>query len=240
MQPRADEGSRIVVLSGIGLSEDYQHFKNATFRGLPMEELSTLEAWKRDRDLVREYFDERRLQVAHLLPSPAHEALARLQHVLGPKRTMLVTQSIDGLLQKAAAHDVIETQGSLFRLRCEGDAEHPRVGVFGVQNREARCSVCQALMRPDVVWSGEPILDSLRINVALRTCDFFMAVGTSGEAEPTATFVRVAHKAGARCIEVNPKPSHGLFHEVINERAEIALPQVFGQWLGDEVTTVDE
>jgi NAD-dependent deacetylase len=235
-QPRPDEGSRIVVLSGVGLSIDYQRFKDATWQGHTIHELQRREMWDQYPDLVRAYYDERRIDVASVIPSPAHDALARLQHVLGPKRCMLVTQSIDGLLHKAAAHEAIETRGSLFRLRCANDDGHPRVGIFGAQDPARTCGICSGPLRPDAVFEGEPFEDIGRIHLALQSCDFFMAVGTSGRKQPAAGFVSLAHESGAYCIEVNPNPTSTAYDEVVNQVAETALPKVFAKWLGDEVT----
>jgi len=239
-QPRADEGTRVVVLSGAGLSQasGIPTFRDSDglWEGRSIEEVATPEGWQADRELVRTFYDQRRIACAQVLPNPGHEALARLQHALGVKRCTLVTQNIDGLLQKASAADVIEMHGSLWRLRCEREATHPLIGVYGAQSREARCSVCDAMLRPDVVWFGELPSDMERIQEAVSTCDVFMSIGTSGVVYPAAGLVRIAKRAGARTIEVNPKPSGGVFDEVIEEFAEDALPRLIGRWLNEDQT----
>jgi NAD-dependent deacetylase len=239
-QPRADEGTRVVVLSGAGLSQasGIPTFRDSDglWKGRAIEEVATPEGWQADRELVRTFYDQRRIACAQVLPNPGHEALARLQHALGVKRCTLVTQNIDGLLQKASAADVIEMHGSLWRLRCEREATHPLIGVYGAQSREARCSACDAMLRPDVVWFGELPSDMERIQEAVSTCDVFMSIGTSGVVYPAAGLVRIAKRAGARTIEVNPKPSGGVFDEVIEEFAEDALPRLIGRWLNEDQT----
>jgi NAD-dependent deacetylase len=239
-QPSADEGTRVVVLSGAGLSQasGIPTFRDSDglWQGRSIQDVATPEGWHADRELVRTFYDQRRIACAQVLPNPGHEALARLQHALGVKRCTLVTQNIDGLLQKASAADVIEMHGSLWRLRCERDSQHPLIGVYGPQNRDARCSICEAMLRPDVVWFGELPSDMEGIHQAVATCDVFMSIGTSGVVYPAAGLVRIAKSGGARTIEVNPKPSGGLFDEVIEERAEEALPRLIGRWLNEEQT----
>ena len=60
-----------------------------------------------------------------------------------------------------------------------------------------------------------------------------MAVGTSGRVYPAAGFVQLARAAGAECIEINPKPTEGFFDHVYADPAEVAVPRVVGEWLGE-------
>ena len=231
------EKRQIVVLSGAGLSaaSGVPTFRDADglWEGHRFEDVATPQAWFRDRELVRRFYDQRRVNCASVLPNPGHEALARLQHLLGPKQVTLVTQNVDGLLQKASANDVIEMHGSLFRLKCEHSDDHPRIGVYGPQDRDGVCSVCGAAMRPDIVWFGEMPEYMERIEHALRGCELFVSVGTSGVVYPAAGFSQMARQLGAHCVEVNPNPSGGVFHEVIAEGSETALPRLVGHWLGE-------
>lgn len=227
----------IVILSGAGLSKasGVPTFRDSDglWEGHNLEEVASPDAWFADRANVRRFYDMRRVACASVLPNPGHEALARLQHALGPKRITLITQNVDGLLQKASAPDVIEMHGSLWRLRCEADDSHPRVGVFGEQNPTHTCGICGALLRPDIVWFGEVPTGLERIEQALLGCDLFVSVGTSGSVYPAAGFVGVARAHGARCIEINPTPSGQLFDEVFATGSETALPKIIGRWLDE-------
>lgn len=228
---------RVVVLSGAGLSKasGIPTFRDADglWRGNRPEQLATPEAWRRDPDNVRAFYDHRRVHCAQVLPNPAHEALSRLQHALGVKRVTLVTQNVDGLLEKAGAVETIEMHGSLWRLRCEASVDHPRVGVYGAQDPNRRCALCKAKMRPDVVWFGEVPEHLDRIASAVQSCDVFVSVGTSGVVYPAAGLVDVARDHGAWCVEVNPEPSGGRFDEVFAGNAEDVLPELVARWLDE-------
>ncbi|MCB9676610.1 MAG: NAD-dependent deacylase [Alphaproteobacteria bacterium] len=234
----ADEGTRVVVLTGAGLSKasGIPTFRDADglWEGYDVTEVATPHAWARDPSTVRRFYDERRINCASVLPNPAHFALSRLQHAVGVRRCTLITQNIDGLLQKASANDVIEMHGSLFRLRCEADLDHPRVGVFGPQNPGQACKICGAAMRPDVVWFGEMPYDMDKIEQAVVTCDLFLSVGTSGIVYPAAGLSALAKANGARTIEINPEPSGGPFDDVVRDTAEAAVPRFVGRWLKED------
>ena len=204
-----------------------------TWKGHDVTEVATPEAWFRNRSLVREFYDERRVACAPLLPNPGHEALARLQQRWGAERVTLITQNIDGITQKAGAVDVLEMHGSLWLLRCESDATHHPRAVFGRQDPSAVCRQCSNALRPAVVWFGEMPQHLDRIGGALQACQTFISVGTSGVVYPAADFVNTARAAGATTIEINPQPSGGDFDHVIKEPAETALPRLIGEWLGE-------
>jgi NAD-dependent deacetylase len=66
-------------------------------------------------------------------------------------------------------------------------------------------------MRPDIVWFGEMPYEMDRIEEALRECDLFVSIGTSGAVYPAAGFVQTARYCGARTLEMNLEPSLGSF-----------------------------
>ena len=224
-----------MVLSGAGLSaaSGVPTFRDAEglWEGHAVEEVATPEAWFRDRDTVRRFYDERRAACATVKPNPGHLALARLQQTWGAERVVLVTQNIDGLLTAAGATEVIEMHGTLHDVRCEADADHPRVGLTSSQDADRGCARCGSALRPDVVWFGEMPYALDRIGRAVARCTTFLSVGTSGVVYPAAGLVDRAASHGAWCMEVNPSPSGGLFQEVIARGSEVALPGLVDAWI---------
>lgn len=225
----------MVILSGAGLSvaSGIPTFRDADglWEGHDIMDVATPSAWRRDPDLVRRFYDLRRIGVEAAHPNAAHLALARLQAALGPSEVTLVTQNVDGLLGRAGCAEVIEMHGALNRLRCARSLEHPRVSARGAQDPEARCAACGAPMRPDIVWFGEMPYDMEAIERRVMACGTFVSIGTSGVVYPAAGLVVVARAAGARTIEVNPKPTGGGFHEVVTAPAEVAVPELVEAWL---------
>ena len=75
----------------------------------------------------------------------------------------------------------------------------------------ASCPKCnvEGRVRPDIVWFGEMPYDMDRIDEALRTCDLFVSIGTSGAVYPAAGYVQTARYCGAKTLEMNPEPSLG-------------------------------
>ena len=82
-------------------------------------------------------------------------------------------------------------------------------------------------MRPNVVWFGEDVMFSDTIQRALRKCDLFLAIGTSGTVYPAAAFVEDAKAASAHTIELNLERSTSAsnFDEVIQGPATEVVPR---------------
>jgi NAD-dependent deacetylase len=226
---------RVVVLSGAGLSapSGVPTFRGAggLWDGHRVEDVASPDAWAVAPAVVRRFYDERRLALEGIQPNDGHRALVRLQRAWGPENVALVTQNIDGLLTLAGAPEVVEMHGAIRNLRCEADLAHPRVPVAGEQDPAVRCAVCDAALRPDIVWFGERPFHLDDIARKLATCAVFVSVGTSGVVYPAAGFVKIARHFGARCVEVNPDPVGGPFDEVRAESADTALPRLVDELL---------
>jgi NAD-dependent deacetylase len=236
--PRPADGSRIVILAGAGLSaaSDIPPWRDreGSWEGRPVEQITNFEAWNTDRELVERFYDRRRLDCTPVSPNAAHEALVRLQHRWGSRRVVLVSQALDGLLHKAGVVDVIEMYGTLWRQRCEADPEHPHCQVAGAMQRR-RCAVCDAPMRPDVVWPEEPIRHRAAILAAAQGCSLFLAIGASGLADPTRfeSGLLALAAPSAETVEVNLEPSGAAFDRVIRDPADEVVPRMVAAWLGE-------
>jgi NAD-dependent deacetylase len=202
----------IVILTGAGISAESGL---ATFRGPDglweghrVEDVATPEAFRRDPALVHKFYDERRAEVASVEPNPAHTALARLDSEW-PGELLLVTQNVDDLHERAGSKRLIHMHGENRKGWCLACGGHsPWDGPMG---EGASCPDCgeTGQMRPDIVWFGEMPYQMEVIEEALRGCDLFVSIGTSGAVYPAAGFVQTARYCGARTLEINLEPSIG-------------------------------
>lgn len=169
-------------------------------------------------------------------PNAAHHAIAAFARKRPEGSVVVITQNVDGLHQRAGAPRVIEIHGSLGRLRCVDEACGARMdapdAVSGPEKPPV-CPRCGAPMRYDIVLFDEYLdpSDERAAKEALRSCDVFIAAGTSGVVFPAAAYVREADYAGARTILVNlepPSPPNPYFDELFVGRAEEILPALLG------------
>ena len=227
----------LVILTGAGVSAESGV---ATFRGPDglweghrVEDVATPEAFHRDPKLVHAFYDARRAKLGTIGPNAAHEALARLD-AEWPGELLLVTQNVDDLHERAGSKRLLHMHGELksgWCLACD-----QRFAWDGAMGEGAACPSCHrsGRVRPDIVWFGEMPYDMERIEEALRECDLFVSVGTSGAVYPAAGFVQTARYCGAQTLELNLEPSQGsvFFHESRIGKAGDLVPAWVEEVLG--------
>lgn len=205
---------RIVILTGAGISAESGL---ATFRGPDglweghrVEDVATPEAFSRDPALVHAFYDARRAKLGTVEPNIAHQALGRLDSEWSGD-LLLVTQNVDDLHERAGSKRLVHMHGELTRGWCLGCND--RFGWNGPMGEQAKCPSCgrRGRVRPDIVWFGEMPYEMDRIEEALRNCDLFVSIGTSGAVYPAAGFVQTARYCGARTLEMNLEPSLASF-----------------------------
>ncbi|OON40660.1 NAD-dependent protein deacylase [Izhakiella australiensis] len=229
---------RVVVLTGAGISAEsgIRTFRSADglWEEHQVEDVATPEGFARDPALVQAFYNARRqqLQQPDISPNPAHQALARLETVLGDN-LLVVTQNIDNLHERAGNGNVIHMHGELLKVRCSQSGQILHwAGDVGVNDR---CHCCQfpSPLRPHVVWFGEMPLQMDDIYQAIAEADYFLAIGTSGHVYPAAGFVHEAKLQGAHTVELNLEPSqvNSEFDEKIYGPASEVVPAWVSEFL---------
>ena len=226
----------IVILTGAGVSAEsgVPTFRgpDGLWEGHRVEDVATPEAFARDPALVQAFYDARRAALARVEPNTAHRALARLD-AEWPGGLLLVTQNVDDLHERAGSKRLLHMHGELKRALCTGCGAAP--AWEATLSDDPACPRCGAAkLRPDIVWFGEMPYHMDEIDAALRACDLFVSIGTSGAVYPAAGFVELAARAGAETLELNLEPSAGtpLFDEARHGPAGIMVPQWVAETLG--------
>jgi NAD-dependent deacetylase len=202
------DAERVAALTGAGVSAESGL---ATFRGPDglweghrVEDVATPEAFQRDPELVWRFYNARRSALRSVQPNPGHRALADLEARLGLEGFTLITQNVDGLHQAAGSRRVLELHGNLARVRCTGCGRTQDRGREALEDLP-RCTVCDNLVRPDVVWFGEALRSGIwrDAEIVARRSHCFLVIGTSAVVYPAAGLVDSARHAGAAVIEIN-------------------------------------
>lgn len=228
---------KVVILTGAGISAESGI---RTFRATDglweehrIEDVATPEGFMRNPNLVQRFYNERRkqLQDPPIQPNAAHIALAKLEEKLG-ENLLLVTQNVDNLHERAGSKNIIHMHGELLKVRCvESGKIYDWTGNITEQDK---CTCCKTprKLRPHIVWFGEIPLEMERIYDALNQCDYFIAIGTSGNVYPAAGFVREV-SASATTLELNLEPSKvkSHFDKVIIGNASEIVPKFVDELL---------
>ncbi len=217
---RLREARHILVLSGAGASAEsgiptFRDALTGLWERFDPSQLATAEAFQADPEMVWGWQEWQRTLAARCQPNPGHLAIARLQ-TLVPHVTV-ATQNVDDLHERAGSDTVVHLHGSIHSSRCfdcgvdwagpvpteaELSADAPEGGR---RLAPPRCLDCGGMIRPGVVWFGEPMpqREWSIAEYAAMACDVAIVVGTSSVVYPAAELPRLAHSWGALVVEVN-------------------------------------
>ncbi len=141
-------------------------------------------------------------------------------------RTVVCTQNVDRLHQRAGSTNVLELHGNILTYRCF-DRGHQFEGEvpWGLEE-PPRCS-CGSVLRPNVVWFGEalPKFVMNEASIAVRDCGVILVIGTSALVQPAASLPYIARDQGAKIVEINPNETP------LTEDADVFLKGASGELL---------
>ncbi|MFN2436164.1 MAG: NAD-dependent protein deacylase [Desulfotignum sp.] len=160
----------------------------------------TKESWQVIREIFYDLFGRVR-------PNGAHTALAHLESNKIVKS--VITQNVDNLHYDAGSTVVHEFHGSLKRLVCLSCTCRYPISEIGLDPLPPVCPRCEGMLKPDVIFFGEPIPEpagSLSFEET-RQSDCFILIGTTGTVAPANLIPTAARSNGAVIIEINPVPS---------------------------------
>ena len=222
------DSGRLTVLTGAGISAESGI---STFRdsgGLwdqyEIEDVATPEAYAANPSLVQDFYNMRRAHLGTVQPNAGHQALVRLEELLGDRFT-LITQNVDDLHDRAGSRRLLHMHGELYKARCVdcGVAVEWRTDI----SLDDRCESCSGSMRPHIVWFGElPFYLEREIPEACASSAVFFSIGTSGMVYPANTLASQVKACGGFCVEINIEKTagQGVFDLQIEGKAGETLP----------------
>jgi NAD-dependent deacetylase len=175
-----------------------------------------------------------RERVASVEPNAAYRAVAawRVATLQRGRQFTLATQNIDDLHERASSPQVAHLHGGLYSTCCMSPGctygqRHDTVPYSSAPP----CPQCGGRLRPAVVLFGERLdVDAEHeARVAVRSCDLFLAVGTSATVSSALALLRYANDVGARTVCIDPAPAvNERFGLHVQDRAELVLDKLVG------------
>ena len=181
----------IVVLSGAGISAEsgLKTFRDSDglWNGYDVYEVASPQGWHKNPQLVLDFYNARRKDVAAALPNAAHIGLAELEKDF---EVTIATQNIDDLHERAGSTKVLHLHGEIFKMRSEADEEN----IFEIRGdiNLGDTAADGSQLRPHIVWFGEAVPIMEKAAATLHDCDYFVVVGTSLQVYPAASLLYYA------------------------------------------------
>ena len=251
---RIGAATRLTILTGAGVSaaSGVPTFRghDGLWREYRAEDLATPQAFRRDPDLVWEWYAWRRETIGGCRPNAAHDIIARwslgapgsgpshtrhggLTLVTDRLKVVVLTQNVDDLHVRAGTRNLVRLHGSIWEQTCW---DRCREGTTAWRDERQplpevppRCPHCGGLARPAIVWFGESLRsEDLDAAMAATACDVFLTVGTSAVVYPAAGLVHEARARGAFTAEINLEDTAAsdAVDVAIHGGAEAILPRV--------------
>jgi NAD-dependent deacetylase len=126
-------------------------------------------------------------------PTLTHQFLANLEkggHLKG-----VITQNIDALHQLAGSPKVVELHGSYRSSTCRGCGKHFTDLTYAWWEKAMRessrspvalCPDCGGVLKPDIVFFGEPVLALSDAQKMVSECDLLLVLGSSLQVTPAS------------------------------------------------------
>jgi NAD-dependent deacetylase len=205
---------KIVVLTGAGISAEsgIKTFRDSDglWEGHDVKVVASPDGWNENRELVLDFYNQRRKQLHEVEPNAGHYALADLDKYF---EVCIVTQNVDDLHERAGSKRILHLHGELLKVRSSVDPSIIK-DWSGDITSEDKCPEGSQL-RPHIVWFGESVPELEKAAMVTSMADVLIIVGTSLQVYPAASLSAYA-PAEIPIYYIDPKPE--LNHELMQAK----------------------
>ena len=180
---------KIVVLTGAGISAEsgLSTFRDSggLWEGHDVMEVASPGGWRRNKELVLDFYNQRRRQLINAKPNEAHISLVKLEDKFD---VTIITQNVDDLHERAGSSNIFHLHGKLNNARSTVDPDL----IYELNGKDINVGdKCEkgSQLRPDIVWFGEmvPMMDEAI--KASHSAEIFIIIGTSLQVYPAASLI---------------------------------------------------
>jgi NAD-dependent deacetylase len=193
---------KIVFFSGAGMSAEsgIRTFRDSggLWEQYDIHEIATPEAWKRNPDLVTEFYNQRRKQIIETSPNEAHFFIAELEKYY---EVSVITQNIDDLHERAGSSTILHLHGNIRQAKSSGPNHEKK--LYPIDGWElTQNDLCDNgfRLRPHVVWFGESVPALEDAIPIIEKSDFFIVIGTSLQVYPAAGLIHYAPQTATKIL----------------------------------------
>ena len=225
----------IAILSGSGLSAEsgLPTFRDAAglWRQHSWQDLASPEGWRRNPELVLEFYNERRARAWAAQPNEAHRAIAALEQKFD---VAVITQNVDALHERAGSKTVLHVHGELAWARGTGKSGI-RYQLDGAPIHLGQLCAEGTQLRPDIVWFGEETRHMEEAREIVALADKVLVVGTSLTVYPAAGLVEFARAEAERVVNALDLDEVPTGFRFVQGRATEVVPKLVSAWVAGPV-----
>ena len=224
----------IVVLTGAGISAEsgIKTFRDSDglWENHRIEDVATFDAWRRNKELVLDFYNQRRRQLLECEPNEAHKLLVTLEEKFN---VHIITQNVDDLHERAGSKNILHLHGELLKVRSTLD-EHL---VYEWKQDLKVGDKCGkgAQLRPHIVWFGEQVPMIEVAGKIASQADIFIVIGTSLVVYPAAGLVHYTDYTVPKYVVDPNKPTISNMQNVeyITEKASVGVKMLVDKLMNE-------
>ncbi len=197
---------KLVVSSGAGISAEsgIRTFRDADglWEEYPVMDVASADGFQRNPQLVHQFYNARRAQLANAKPNNAHIGLRELEEFFD---VQIITQNVDDLHERAGSSKVLHLHGELTKVRAL-DNENKLFALDYDDTTTPDSTIEGHRVRPHIVFFQEAVPNFEPAVELAAEADIFVIIGTSLAVYPAAALLNYVRR-GTPIYYIDPNPS---------------------------------
>ena len=205
---------KIVVFTGAGVSREsgvltFRDSVDGLWENHKIDDVCTPSGWKKDREKVLNFYNDRRRQLPTVEPNSAHTGLVKLEEKYN---VTIVTQNVDDLHERAGSSKILHLHGELTKARGTLSSKETIVEIgYNDINIGDKCETTGSQLRPHIVWFEEYPFNVEESYDAITEADVLIIIGTSLMIGYTLNLLSSVSD-DCKVYYIDPQPSRHLDH----------------------------
>jgi len=204
---------KIVVFTGAGIDKEsgistFRDVQDGLWENHNIDDVCTPSGWRKDREKVLNFYNDRRKQLPTVEPNSAHTGLVKLEEKYD---VTIVTQNVSDLHERAGSSKILHLHGELTKARGSLLSKETIVDIgYEDINIGDKCPN-DSQLRPHIVWFEEYPFNVEESYDAMIEADILIIIGTSLMIGYTLNLLSSVSDT-CKVYYIDPQPSRYLDH----------------------------
>lgn len=198
---------KLVISTGAGMSAEsgISTFRDAggLWENYEVMDVASADGFRRDPELVHEFYNQRRAQLIKAQPNAGHRGLVDLEKDFD---VTVITQNVDDLHERAGSSHVLHLHGELMKVRAIDDESKVYTLQPDALNTTPQTIIDGHRVRPHIVFFQEAVPNFDPATRLAAEADIFVIIGTSMAVYPAAALLHYVRR-GTPIYYIDPRPA---------------------------------
>lgn len=199
---------KLVISTGAGMSAEsgISTFRDSggLWENYDVMDVASADGFRRDPELVHEFYNQRRAQLIDAEPNAGHRGLVDLEKDFDVR---IITQNVDDLHERAGSSHVLHLHGELMKVRALDDESKVYTLQPSALSTTPQTIIDGHRVRPHIVFFQEAVPNFDPATQLAAEADIFVIIGTSMVVYPAASLLHYVRR-GTPIYYIDPRPAN--------------------------------